>query len=268
MISVSKTENKYTSGREKTLNYSEIKTTDVANGPGSRTSLFVSGCRRHCHNCFNPETWNFEHGLPFTDNTIKTIIDSLEPSYIQGLTLLGGEPMEPENQEDILKLIKQVKEIYPTKTIWLFSGFTIEELLNEENDIHTPNTIMILENCNVLVDGAYDESLHNVALRFRGSSNQRIIDLPKTIEAKKVVLWEDDPVFASHEKEQITKMDSFKKSSGAVQEQQNDEELENVIEQPLIFTETEDEINSISNDNTKISNCMNNVHSGAFDPII
>ena len=171
------------------MNYGEIKYYDVANGPGVRTSLFVSGCRNHCEDCFNRETWNFDFGKHFTEETENAIVESLKPDYIAGLTVLGGEPFEKENQPEVLKLVKRVRKEFPNKTIWIFSGFTYEELMiGSRASGETANEILSV--CDVLVDGRFDKTKKNISLKFRGSENQRIIDLKPTLLQNKVVLKE------------------------------------------------------------------------------
>ena len=171
------------------MNYGEIKYYDIANGPGVRTSLFVSGCRNRCEDCFNRETWAFDFGKPFTEETENAIAESLKPDYIAGLTVLGGEPFEKENQPEVLKLVKRVRKEFPNKTIWIFSGFTYEELISGSRASgKTANEILSV--CDVLVDGRFDKSKKNISLKFRGSENQRIIDLKPTLLQNKVVLKE------------------------------------------------------------------------------
>ena len=173
------------------MKYSEIKYFDIANGPGIRTSLFVSGCTHHCKGCFNEMTWDFNAGLEYTTEVEGEIISSLSPSFIAGLTLLGGEPMEVRNQEGIVGLVKKIKNEMPDKTIWLFSGYTFEELLDKDNKrCHGEHTMDILENVDVLVDGKFVLELKNQGLKFRGSSNQRIIDMKRSLDENKVVLTE------------------------------------------------------------------------------
>lgn len=173
------------------MNYSEIKYFDIANGPGVRTSLFVSGCTHHCKGCFNEMAWDFNSGLEYTTEVEGEIISSLSPSFIAGLTLLGGEPMEVRNQEGIVGLVKKIKKEMPDKTIWLFSGYTFEELLDKDNKrCHGEHTMDILENTDVLVDGKFVLELKNQGLKFRGSSNQRIIDMKRSLTENKVVLSE------------------------------------------------------------------------------
>ena len=172
------------------MHYGEIKNCDIANGIGVRVTLFVSGCTNRCKNCFQPETWDFTYGKPFTEETESYLLSLLEPNYIGGLTVLGGEPFEPENQRVLYPFLQRVKARFPQKTIWMFSGFTYEELLTEGSHPHCEVTEAILNMADVLVDGRYDEALRNIGLRFRGSSNQRLIDLPQTRQTGRVVLWD------------------------------------------------------------------------------
>ena len=167
--------------------YSKIKVNDVANGPGLRVSLFTSGCTHHCKGCFNAETWDFAYGSPFTEETMEALLEALRPDYVQGFTLLGGEPFEPENQEGILNLIKRVREELPSKDIWIYTGFTLEELL-EGTRASTPLVKDILKNIDVLVDGRFVEALKDITLKFRGSSNQRLIDVKETIKNNRIEL--------------------------------------------------------------------------------
>jgi len=171
------------------MHYGEIKKRDIANGWGVRVSLFVSGCRNACPHCFNRDTWDFKFGSPFTESTALEIMEALGPDYINGLTLLGGEPMEPENQEELLKLTRRVKEAYPNKDIWCFTGFTLEELQSENCRANTPFLKPLLSNIDILIDGRYEEALKNISLQFRGSENQRVIDLNATRERGEVVIW-------------------------------------------------------------------------------
>lgn len=169
------------------MNYGEIKYCDIANGTGVRTSVFVSGCRNRCEDCFNAATWNFGYGKPFTKEVEDEVIKSLQPSYIKGLSVLGGEPFEPENQRDVLELIRRVKSETQGKTVWIYSGFTYEELLSSSRAaLSTAREILLA--ADILVDGRYDKNLRNISLAFRGSENQRIIDLRKTAEKGEVVL--------------------------------------------------------------------------------
>ncbi len=170
--------------------YGEIKNCDIANGEGVRVTLFVSGCTNRCEGCFQPQTWDFCYGQPFTKETEDKILDMLSPTYIDGLTLLGGEPFEPENQRALLPFVKRVKERYPQKNIWAFSGFTIERLWNEEPHPRCEVTDELLSLVDVLVDGRFEKDKKNIRLRFRGSENQRILDVPKTLIQKTPVLWD------------------------------------------------------------------------------
>ncbi|MBQ9988014.1 MAG: anaerobic ribonucleoside-triphosphate reductase activating protein [Erysipelotrichales bacterium] len=172
------------------MNYASIKNCDVANGIGIRISLFVSGCRHKCKNCFNQEAWDFAYGEEFTEETMNKIRTLLAPSYIHGLSLLGGEPMEKENQEGLLPVYRMVKNEFPEKTIWCYSGFTFEQLLAMCDIL--PHTREILSYIDVLVDGKFVEELKDISLRFRGSSNQRIIDVRKSLESNTVVEWKED----------------------------------------------------------------------------
>lgn len=172
------------------MNYCNVKNCDIANGVGVRVSLFVSGCRNRCKNCFQPETWDFNYGKPFDEQTEEKLMKMLAPSYINGLTVLGGEPMEPENQRALLPFLKKVKAAYPQKTIWLYTGFTLEELRSPDCRAHTEYTEEILKLLTVLVDGRFVEEKKNVSLRFRGSENQRLIDVAATLAAGSVTLWD------------------------------------------------------------------------------
>lgn len=171
------------------MHYGEIKDCDIANGIGVRISLFVSGCRNRCPNCFQPQTWDFAYGDPFTAEVEDKILSMLSPAYIQGLTVLGGEPMEAENQRDLLPFLRRVRDAYPTKTIWIYSGFTFEELHDPSCRARCEVTDEILSLIDVLVDGRYVEEKRNISLRFRGSENQRLIDVRKTLASGSVILW-------------------------------------------------------------------------------
>ena len=179
------------------MHYGEIKNCDIANGLGVRVTLFVSGCTNHCENCFQPQTWDFCYGKPFTSETEDELIRLLSPDYINGLTLLGGEPFEPKNQRALLPFLRRVRRELPQKTIWSFTGFTWEELHDPAAYPRCEVTDELLSLLDVLVDGRYVDALHDISLRFRGSSNQRIIDLPATLAGDKVVPWRDDPQFTS-----------------------------------------------------------------------
>lgn len=172
--------------------YGEIKKTDIANGIGVRVTLFVSGCTRHCKNCFNAETWSFTYGRLFTAETEAELLKALEPGFINGLTLLGGEPMEIENQRALVPFLKRVREAYPEKDIWCYTGSTLEtDILVEGGRNRCEVTDELLSMIDVLVDGAFIEALKDITLRFRGSSNQRLIDLKKTRESGALTLWEE-----------------------------------------------------------------------------
>jgi anaerobic ribonucleoside-triphosphate reductase activating protein len=151
----------------------------------------VSGCRNHCPNCFQQETWDFDYGKPFTEERFDELMEMLSQEYIDGLTLLGGEPMEPENQEVLVGLTREVKEKLPDKSIWLYTGFTVEELQDKDCRANCQYTAELLSNVDVLVDGRFVEEKKDISLRFRGSSNQRLIDMNKSREAGEVVLWDD-----------------------------------------------------------------------------
>lgn len=161
------------------MHYAKINKCDVANGPGVRVSLFVSGCRNACKGCFNPEAWDFNYGNEFTMNTFREINDALSSDYISGLSILGGEPMEPENQLALQPFLYQIKQYHPNKTIWVYTGYTFEKLyFNGIPEI----THKILELIDALIDGKFDESKKDISLAFRGSSNQRIIDIQETLK--------------------------------------------------------------------------------------
>ena len=170
--------------------YGGIKDCDVANGPGVRVTLFVSGCTNHCEGCFQPQTWDFCYGEPFTGETEERLLRMLRPAYIRGLTVLGGEPFEPENQRALLPFLRRVRRELPEKDIWAFTGFTWETLLREGSHPRCEATEEMLSLLDVLVDGPFVLSKRNLMLRFRGSENQRLLDVPKTIAAKAPVWWE------------------------------------------------------------------------------
>ncbi len=167
------------------MHYGMIKNVDIADGPGVRVSLFVSGCRHRCEGCFQPETWDFNYGEEFTDITIQQIISMMDKPFVRGLTLLGGEPFEPENRRDLVKLLKRVRWQVPDKNVWAYSGYTYSEILKMEEPIP------MLEYIDVLVDGPFILSRRDITLRFRGSANQRIIDVQKSLASKQIILWED-----------------------------------------------------------------------------
>ena len=169
------------------MNYSNIKYCDIANGTGVRTTLFVSGCRNHCIGCFQPETWDFDYGTPFTDDTIKEIIENSYQDYVAGLTLLGGDPFEEENQIELIKLVSEFKEVYPNKNIWAYTGYLLEDLL-EGGKKHIYLTNDLLDYIDVLVDGPFIAEKKNLCLKFRGSENQRLIDLKLTLKNNEIIL--------------------------------------------------------------------------------
>ncbi|MBR2067784.1 MAG: anaerobic ribonucleoside-triphosphate reductase activating protein [Solobacterium sp.] len=171
--------------------YGNIKKHDIANGEGIRVTLFVSGCRLHCEGCFQAQTQDFHYGKPYTKETEKEILEALEDPYCDGLTLLGGEPFEPENQVVIVELLREVKKQFPQKNIWSWTGYVYDKHLIEGGTKHTEYTDEILSYLDVLVDGPFVLEKRNLALSFRGSENQRVIDLKKTLEKKEIVLYLD-----------------------------------------------------------------------------
>lgn len=173
------------------MNYAEIKNCDIANGIGVRVSLFVSGCTHHCKGCFNEVAWDFDYGTPFTQETIDKILDMMRPGYIRGLTLLGGEPFEPQNQGPIVELLRQIKGKMPEKSIWAFSGYLFDRDILSGRLGDWKVTQEYLSYLDVLVDGPFVEAKKNLSLRFRGSENQRIIDVPASLAQGKIVLWRD-----------------------------------------------------------------------------
>lgn len=174
------------------MNYAEIKYCDIANGEGVRTSLFVSGCTHRCKNCFNKIAWDFNYGKEFTESIENDILKSCEPDYIAGVTLLGGEPFEPENQPRLLEFLKKFKIRYPDKNVWCYSGYTYEELTGKkESRCFTDITSEMLSLIDILVDGEYVEELHTLMIRFRGSTNQRLIDLNATRTQGEIVTLND-----------------------------------------------------------------------------
>ncbi|MEE1299501.1 MAG: anaerobic ribonucleoside-triphosphate reductase activating protein [Acutalibacteraceae bacterium] len=173
------------------MHYGEIKTYDIANGPGVRVTLFVSGCTNACKNCFQPQTWDFHYGQEFDDSAKERIFTELSHIFTQGLTLLGGDPFEPANQRALVPFLREVREKFPGKDIWAFTGFLYEDLLTEGTYCHTEVSEEMLSLCDVLVDGRFEEDLKDITLRFRGSSNQRLIDLSATRETGEIVLWDD-----------------------------------------------------------------------------
>lgn len=173
------------------MNYATIKNCDIANGPGVRVSLFVSGCTHRCPGCFNEVAWDFEYGEPFTEQTIETILKMMEPNHIKGLTLLGGEPFEPQNQPAIVELLRRVKAVYPQKSIWAFSGYLFDKDILAWRLGRREITEEFLGYLDVLVDGPFIMAKKNLSLRFRGSENQRLIDVPESLRRGEVVLWQD-----------------------------------------------------------------------------
>lgn len=173
------------------MNYATIKPRDIANGPGVRVSLFVSGCTHRCPGCFNEEAWDFDYGQPFDQSTIDEILELLQPDYVQGLTLLGGEPFDPRNQPAIVELLRQIKAKYPQKSIWAFSGYLFDRDILPGRLGDPTITREYLSYLDVLVDGPFIQSRKNLTLRFRGSDNQRLIDVPESLSRGEVVIWED-----------------------------------------------------------------------------
>ncbi len=174
------------------MNYATIKWRDIADGPGIRVALFCSGCRHHCKGCFNAETWDFSYGDPYTTEVQQSILTGMEKHYIRGLTLLGGEPFEPENQEPILGLIRAVRKKFPEKSIWCYTGYTLETDILAGKLGPKEITLALLQGLDVLVDGEFHEEEKNPDLRFRGSANQRVIDVRKTLAKGTTVLWDGE----------------------------------------------------------------------------
>ena len=173
------------------MHYGELKKCDIANGIGVRVTLFVSGCTNHCPDCFQPQTWDFDYGKPFTDETKAAIFAELDKPFVNGLTVLGGEPFEPRNQRELLPLLREVREKYPDKTIWCFTGFRLDdELLRDGSYPRCEATDGMLACINVLVDGRFVKELKDISLQFRGSRNQRVIDMDRTREAGEITIWE------------------------------------------------------------------------------
>ena len=167
------------------MNYHNIKTDDMLNGDGLRVTCWVSGCNMGCFNCYNPQTWDFNSGIPFTDDTMQEILYDLSKPYIKGCTLSGGHPLDPHNAPKVLEIVKRVKMVFPNKDIWIYSGYEWENIIKDET------LREILKYTDVLVDGAYIDELRDISLPFRGSSNQRIIDVEKSLTENKVILWEE-----------------------------------------------------------------------------
>lgn len=171
------------------MRYGAIKKRDIANGIGVRVVLFVSGCTHHCKGCFQPETWSFDYGQDYTKATEDEIIEALRPAFVNGLTLLGGEPFEPQNQAELVKLLRRIREELPEKTVWAFSGYTFEELTGESR-ARCAVTDEMLSMVDVLVDGEFVEEKRNISLQFRGSENQRLIDVPQTLKSGRITWWQ------------------------------------------------------------------------------
>ena len=165
------------------MNYEKVDKCSVSNGAGVRTVLWVSGCDVHCHNCHNPQTWDFNSGIPFTDDTMQEILYDLSKPYIKGLTISGGHPLDPRNAPKVLEIVKRVKMVFPNKDIWIYSGYVWENIIKDET------LREILKYSDVLVDGAYVDELRDISLPFKGSSNQRIIDVQKSLSENKIILW-------------------------------------------------------------------------------
>ena len=179
------------------MNYAAIKWADVANGPGVRVSLFVSGCTHHCPSCFNPEAWDFGYGQPFTQAEEDKIVQALAPTHIKGLSLLGGEPFEPDNQRALLPLLRRVKAAYPNKEVWCYSGYTLDGELWQPSRARCECTDEMLSCLDVLVDGRFILEQKDLNLRFRGSSNQRILDVPASLKAHTPVPWDGETTIQS-----------------------------------------------------------------------
>ena len=180
------------------MNYAAIKTHDVANGPGVRVSLFVSGCTHYCKGCFNQEAWDFDYGQPFDAAAEEEILNALKPAYIKGFSLLGGEPFEPANQKALLPFMQRLRAMYPDKTVWCYTGYDLEKDFDLEKDLLTgrlcdyETTKGMLDCIDILVDGEFVEAKKDPNLRFRGSSNQRVIRLQETLKEDKIILWDDN----------------------------------------------------------------------------
>ena len=172
------------------MHYATIKKCDVANGPGVRVSLFVSGCNHHCKGCFNQEAWDFNYGNEFTEKEENEVMEALKPDYIKGLSLLGGEPLDPKNQEGLLPVVKKAKELYPDKPIWCYTGYLFDDQVLNGMSKTNETTQELLKYIDYVVDGEFVENLKNPSLQFRGSSNQRIIDVKETLKEDKIVLWD------------------------------------------------------------------------------
>lgn len=178
------------------MNYHNIKTDDMLNGDGLRVTCWVSGCDIGCFNCYNPQTWDFNSGIPFTDDTMQEILYDLSKPYIKGCTLSGGHPLAPQNLPQVYEIVKRVKMVFPNKDIWIYTGYTWEDIVEKDRimkNLKDDNIseLDVAKLCDVLVDGKYIDELRDISLAYRGSSNQRIIDIPKTLEKGEVVLWQE-----------------------------------------------------------------------------
>lgn len=162
------------------MRYSTIRQLDIANGPGCRISIFVSGCEHRCKNCFNPETWSFDHGREFTEDTLSSILELAKPGHISGLSILGGEPLHPKNREEVIRLARKFKEVYPNKTVWLWTGYQLEEVFEG----------LVDSEIDIVVDGRFVEELKDLRLKYRGSSNQRVINLKETVRTGDIILYQ------------------------------------------------------------------------------
>lgn len=176
------------------MNYATIKPNDVANGPGVRVSLFVSGCTHRCKNCFNSEAWDFNYGEPFTQNTMDEILNDLNHDYIAGFSLLGGEPFEPQNQKVLCEVLEKIKSTYPEKTVWCYSGYSYDKDLLSGRLCDYSTTERMLNCIDFLVDGEFVEEKKDITLRFKGSSNQRIIDVKRSLKEGKIIRWSEDRI--------------------------------------------------------------------------
>lgn len=189
--------------KETSMRYAAIRNMDVSNGAGLGVSLFTQGCRNHCPHCHNPEQWSFEGGEEFTNELADKILELCGAEWVKRFSVLGGEPLEPENHKALAKLLHEVKSAYPDIKIWLYTGLVFEDLFKEDSRANTEYLQDVLNNCDIVVDGPYVEAKKNIALRFAGSENQRIIDMNKTRQYGRIVLWEDDPLFNEHMEEQM-----------------------------------------------------------------
>lgn len=178
------------------MKYAALKKHDIANGPGVRVSLFVSGCTHHCPGCFNPETWDFQYGKTFDSDVINEILEALHPSYIRGFSLLGGEPFEYKNQLGVLPLLKEIRHRFPDKDIWCYTGYDFERDILEDMAKKWSETYDMVSCIDILVDGEFIEAKKDLSLRFRGSSNQRIIQVPESLREDRIILWDDTRDFS------------------------------------------------------------------------